>query len=429
MAKNNELGRGGLILLIMISFSNLLNYLFQVLMGHMLTIAEFGTMNALFSLYAILSLPFGVMAVTTARYVATYHAGGEAEKIAGFLKQLFRFALLGALGVMVLGVSLSPLASRYMNINNTLLMVLLSMTLALGMIFPLVSGAVQGTKQFLGLGVLNLGLTGIKLVGGVFLVWLGFHLYGVMGALIGSILVMTIIGLYMMRSYIDIRQVVCGNREKPGFNWRSIAGYAAIAFVINLWIALLSNVDMVFVKRFFTENQAGLYATAVLFGRLVLYIPSALVLAMFPIAAEAEAAEQDSLSVGTRALLYVGGLAVLCAAGLNLFTSLAVKLLMGEKFLPAVPYVRITALMAVPVGLMVTLANFCLAIKKMRMLTISMSVGCIACWAAIELYHSSIYNIVAAISITATILFVYNLIYLLRQKKRGTSSDFGRIVT
>ena len=68
MTVSRELRRGGLILLIMMMFANAFNYLFQVLMGRMLTIEEFGTMNALFSWVAIVSLPIGVVTTTTARY-------------------------------------------------------------------------------------------------------------------------------------------------------------------------------------------------------------------------------------------------------------------------------------------------------------------------------------------------------------------------
>lgn len=417
MTTDRELRRGGLILLILLTFANASNYLFQFLMGHMLSIEEFGTMNALFSMYAIVSFPFGVVTITTARYVATYRAACETEKIAKFIKRLLRYILFGALGVIVFGIALSPLASRYMNVNNTLLCVFLAITLSVGMFIPLISGAVQGTKQFLGLGILGCGSAGVKVGVAVILVSLGFRLYGVMGALITSNLAMTFVGLFMIRSYITKNQNVHVDGKELRLGWKDIANYTGIAFLINLCIALLSNVDMVFVKRFFSESQAGLYGTAALFGRLVLYIPSGIVLAMFPIAAEAEVDGNGSLPVATRALLYVSGLALLCAAGLNLFPGLAVKLLMGEKFLPAVPYVRLTALMAIPVVLMVTLANYCLAIKRIRMLTLSMSVGCIGCLTAIELHHTSITSIIATISITASVLFVYNLVYLYKPKR------------
>lgn len=415
MTINKELRRGGFILLFMMVLANALNSLFQVLMGHMLTVEEFGTMNALFSWVAIVSMPIGVVTTTTARYVATYNATGERNKIAKLLKRLFGYISLGAIGVLVFGVILSPLVSKYSNINNTLLCVLLAVTISTGMFLPLLSGAVQGTKQFFKLGALNFGLTSVKLVLGVGLVWLGYQLYGVMSALIASTLVMTLVGLYMIRGYI--KQSGLTNADDLILGKKDIAYYAMIAFAVNLCIALLSNVDMVFVKRFFTDSQAGLYGTAALFGRLVLYIPSALVLAMFPIAAEAELTVSGSRSVLIKALLYVGGLAVLCAAGLNLFTGLAVKLLMGTKFLPAVPYVRMTALMAIPVGLMVTLANYCMAIKKMRMLAVSLAAGCIGCVAIIEIYHNSITNIIVTVSVTAIILFVFNLVYLFKTKK------------
>lgn len=415
MTISKELRRGGFILLLMTVLANALNYLFQVLMGRMLSVEEFGTMNALFSWFAIVSMPIGVVTTTTARYVATYNAKGEDNKIAKLIKRLSGYLLIGAVAMVVLGVILSPLVSEYSNINNPLLIVSLAITLASGMVLPLLNGTVQGTKQFFKLGFLNLGLTGFKLVLGVGLVLLGYHLYGVMAALIAANIFMTLVGLYFIKGYVKPKGPV--NSEDLALGKKDIARYAMIAFAVNLCIALLSNVDMVFVKRFFSDSLAGLYGTAALFGRLVIYIPSSLVLAMFPVAAEAEASGGGSRLVLIKALLYVGGLSVLAAAALNLLADPAVKLLMGAKFLPAVPYVRMTALMAIPVGLMVTLANYGMAIRKMRMLAVSLAVGSLGCMAAIEIYHASITSIIVTVSVTAIILFVFNLVYVLKATK------------
>jgi O-antigen/teichoic acid export membrane protein len=412
MTISRQLQRGGFILLITMILANALNYLFQFAMGRMLTVEEFGTMNALFSWIAIVSLPIGVVTTTTARYIATYSAQGETEKIVKFFRRLIIYILLGAIGVLIFGIALSPIVSRYSNVNDTNLIFLVALTLAIGMFLPVFSGVIQGTKQFIKLGTLNLGLTVIKLALGILLVWLGFRLYGVMTALIISNFVISFVGLYIIKD--QIKQNIDLNREDLVLGKQDIGNYVLIAFIINLCIAVLSNVDMVMVKRFFTEAQAGFYGTASLFGRLVLYIPSALVLAMFPIAAEAEASGGGSRSVLTKALIYVGGLSALIAAGLNLFTGRIVVLLMGVKFLPAVRFVRMTAVMAVPVGLMVTLANYSMAIKKMRLLTVSMAVGVIGCVTAIEIYHPSIATIIIVVSITASLLFVFNLVYLLK---------------
>ncbi|NLT19124.1 MAG: oligosaccharide flippase family protein [Clostridiales bacterium] len=414
MTMSKELTRGGLILLLLTLLANALNYFFQVLMGRMLSVEEFGTMNALFSWFAIVSMPIGVVTTTTARYVATYNATGEENKIAKLINRLLGYILLGAIVVFVIGLIISPYVSKYSNINNNILIVLLALTLSTGMVLPLLNGTLQGTKQFSKLGFLNLGLTGFKLVLGVWLVLMGYHVYGVMAALIAANVFMTLVGLFIIRGHIKPKGST--NSDALALGKKDIARYAIIAFAVNLCIALLSNVDMVFVKRFFSDSLAGLYGTAALFGRLVIYIPSALVLAMFPIAAEAEASGGGSRSVLIKALLYVGGMSVLAAAALNIFANLAVTLLMGEKFLPAVPYVRMTALMAVPVGLMVTLANYGMAIRKMRVLSVSLAVGCLGCMAVIEIYHTTIAIIIATVSVTAVVLFVFNLVYIFKTK-------------
>lgn len=414
---SKELKYGGLILLIMSVLTNGLNYVFQVLMGRMLTITEFGTMNALFSLIMIASLPFGVVTTTTARYIAIYNASGHDEKIKQFIKRILLIILLGVLIVLGTGIMLSGQISDYLNINNKTLCILAIIVISIGMFIPFTNGVVQGTKQFFNLGLLGFGATLGKLILGVLFVVVGFQLYGIMNALLLSNLLITIFGFYMIRKYWWPDK-----SEKTSnllLEKKEILYYAVIAFVVSLSIAIFSNVDMLFIKRFFSEEQAGFYGTASLFARLILFIPNALVMAMFPIAAEADALNGASKVIIKKTLLYVGVLSLVCVLGLNLFTESLVKILMGEKFLPSVPYVRWASFMAIPVGLLITLANYCLAINKIKMLGFSMAVGSICCIIAIETFHSTIPTILIILASIASILFLFNLIFLFKQPKRS----------
>ncbi|MGK9252806.1 oligosaccharide flippase family protein [Paenibacillus humicus] len=413
---SKELKYGGLILLVMSVLTNGLNYAFQVIMGRMLTITEFGTMNALFSLIMIASLPFGVVTTTTARYIAIYKASGHDEKIKIFIKRIMLFILVSALIVLGIGIMLSGPISDYLNITNQSLCILAILVISIGMFIPLINGIVQGTKQFFNLGMLGFGATLGKLVLGILFVVVGFQLYGIMNALFFSNLLITIVGFYIIRKYW------WPNESKGTTNLllerKEILNYVVIAFLVNLSIAIFSNVDMIFIKRFFSEEKAGFYGTASLFARLILFIPNALVMAMFPIAAETDALNGASKVIIKKTLIYVGGLSLLCVLGLNLFTESLVQLLMGDKFLPSVPYVRGASFMAIPVGLLITLANYCLAVNKIKMLSISMAIGSICCIIAIEILHATIPTILIIIALIASILFVVNLLFLFKQPKQ-----------
>ena len=69
-----EFERNSLVVFAITMIANVLSYLYQIVMGNMLTPADYGTVNTLLSLSVVVGVPSGIISALTATYTAKYHA-------------------------------------------------------------------------------------------------------------------------------------------------------------------------------------------------------------------------------------------------------------------------------------------------------------------------------------------------------------------
>src|SRR4249920_2227455 len=84
-----------------------LGYVFQVLMGRMLTAPEYGLFSAMMALYAVISAPLGTLLLVVGRRVSEYHARHDAGSVRHFYFSL----TAGSAGVAAFILAASLLVS------------------------------------------------------------------------------------------------------------------------------------------------------------------------------------------------------------------------------------------------------------------------------------------------------------------------------
>ena len=87
-----EFERNSLVVFAITMIANVLSYLYQIVMGNVLTPADYGTVNTLLSLSVVVGVPSGIISALTATYTAKYHAHGETFAIAAFMHGMLRVA-------------------------------------------------------------------------------------------------------------------------------------------------------------------------------------------------------------------------------------------------------------------------------------------------------------------------------------------------
>ena len=135
-----------------------------------------------------------------------------------------------------------------------------------------------------------------------------------------------------------------------------------------LCFAMLTNIDLVLVKHFFGSSQAGHYAAASIVARIILFLPGAIAMVMFPKTSELYALSKESRPVLKKSLLYT---AVLSGGVLLLYLtipSLIVKFFFGSEYILTIPLIGIFGLAMFFFSLTNILFFYQLSVHQLRFL-------------------------------------------------------------
>ena len=131
----------------------ILGYVFQVLMGRMLSTQEYGLFSAMMALFAVLAAPLGTLMMVVSRKVSEYRARQDSGSITHFYYSInIRSAFVGALflGIYLL---LAPQVQGYLKAPDAMPVYLLGALLFLTFL-PIINNAfLQGLQYFTCLSV------------------------------------------------------------------------------------------------------------------------------------------------------------------------------------------------------------------------------------------------------------------------------------
>jgi O-antigen/teichoic acid export membrane protein len=240
-----------------------------------------------------------------------------------------------------------------------------------------------------------------------------------MGTVIGLLVASIITGI---GSYIIIKHNLKRDKEieeiKISVDIKYMK-YVWAILIINVCLAYFTNIDMLVVKKYFSTQEAGIYSTSILFSKLMLYIPNALATAMFPIAIEQKLLQNSSINILKKSISYVLGFSVMCYIGMSLFGEHIIKILFGNRYIIAVPYVSAALIMAIPIGIYIIIINFFMVIDKMKLLLWTSSGACLISYGILNFYHDSIYQVIGVLTIMNTLVVLSNLIYIFITNRKG----------
>ncbi len=391
------------------------NYFFQIFMGRSLGPADYGILASLFSLFSILSVPAGVLQTVTAKYTSNFKAHKELGKIAKLLKGLLkRVSLFGLVG-FILFIIASKSISSFLHIPSRLPVIITGVALISAIISPIVGGAIQGLQAFgyLGIGMIIGAL--VKLFSGIFFVYLGLK---VNGALLGLILG-SLAGILFL--VIPLKPIFTKNKVDYNIDFTEIYPYFLPTFIMLLCFMIITNIDLILVKHFFDPAQAGYYAAASIIAKIILYLPGAITLVMFPKTSELYALNKEHRPILKKSLFY--GI-LLCGTALLLFLtipSLIVKFIFGGEYILIIPLIGIFSSAMCFFALCSILFLYQLSIHELTFLK-TLIIGTIAEVILITLFHTSLTQVISILLGVALFLFLSNVYYVfvsLEKKKHN----------
>ena len=387
--------RQGLVMFAATSLANVLDYAYNIAMGRLLSTDGYGVLVALQAMLQIVSVSLVVVRTVTARYAAGFLAKEQLARAGAFFRGALRTsALWGVAAALLLGILSGPIA-RLFQIPTVMPVLVMAAALLPLMLKPVVGGALQGLQKFTGLGIFQVAHAAFRLLLGVLLVKLGLDAVGALAALpvgtVGSVsLGLLLLGGILWRRTGDSHQVTAADLTR----------YTGATVVGLISFAALVNMDALVVKHYFSPTEAGYYSMAVTLGKIVIFLPAAFAVVLFPKSAERHAQHRDS----SRLLRLSLAATLLPCAGLTLAylaaPNLILKAVFGAENPFAGPVLGLIALAMTGYALVNVWLNYFLSVEQTSFVC-ALPVAVAAQFALLALFHATLIQVVVIVALTS----------------------------
>lgn len=314
---------GSAILMVGSMVSNVINYVYHLLMGRILGPVDYGVLASLFSIFYIIGIipSSGSFAIT--KFIASAKNEKElGETFKGIKKFVFKLSIILTLVFLIS----TPFIAKFLNIDNIFLVLLLAPVLFFNLLTLVNQATSQGRINFFGYVVPGIVSSAGKLVFGLMLVYLGYSVFGAMVGIAIAVILTFIVSLKYVKD-IDAKKM------KSFFSIKPFLKYALPVLLQSLAFTSFFTMDLILVKHFLTAYQAGLYAALSTLGKIIYFAVSPITSAMFPIVSKKKASGEKYSHIFTISLIATLLVSLAIVVVYYFLPNLAIGILYGKDYL------------------------------------------------------------------------------------------------
>lgn len=384
-------------------------------MGRLLKPSDYGLLIALSSLFLLLgnfSTSFvNIFSRFSAKYLAKHDKESLSEVIYIGFKIVFAFSLLTSIILMVL----LPFVTSFLHVQDLWLLILTYAAIVFSLVYSLPFGIIQGQMRFVLISFLNILQAVFKLVFGLLLVYLGLSLFGAILGISLSLLVLTLAVLFIVfrRYYIGRKEGVL--QEKVFI--KEFSRYSLPFFTSTIGITLLSSIDVILVRHFFTEIVSGQYAALSIMGKSIFYLTGPINSVFFPLIAYKKERKEKLFGTLMLGIFLITIPSILLSFVYFLFPHLVIKIFYpAEAYRGLSSYLGLFSLYILVFSLMWLLNNFFLAIGRTSIYKITL-LGAMLEILLVVFFHQSLYQVIGILFFGSLLLIVSFLLYYLKNAR------------
>ena len=414
--EKNSFEKNSILLFVLMMGGNVCNYLFQIVAGNLMEVESYAQVNTVLAIVSVLSIPTTIITMICARYIALNTSIGNEHKIAAVLRALFQFIIIVAIILMIAMLFLMNGITQIFALDSRWYVSGALAIAILNLCFSITAGTLQGMKQFFPYGVQTI-LTALgKLVFSVGFILIGWSVYGVMAAVMIGIVLAIGYGLRYMGNYV--KEAVL-RKEKSGLDAREFLRYSIGTVVAQGCVVALTSGDILLVKAYFSDTEAGLYSSAMVIGKISMYVSTAIIATLFPMVVEKYEKGENTVPLFRKAMLYGGGVSILCAVGMVTLGNLVISILFGERYMEAIQFLPAVCMYVVPLTFVTIFMNYTLAINRLKMFDIFALAGVIAIIGLSLFFHATVQQMMIICGGVLWVVFAGNLMSLWLESRRG----------
>lgn len=356
----SALFRGGSVMTVAGVLGGILGYVYQILMGRMLSPGEFALLSALMALLGFTASPLGAVTMAVARQVSSLQAQDEKQALWKFFLQSNQIIVVLLIFLIPFFYIFSETLGNYLKTQSLLPVYLFGLALLISAFLAVVTGFLQGLKYFVFLGSAGIFAAILKIVSSVFFV---VFEYGVPGAAYGIVLSSLIVWIgciWLVNRKLYVSESDIEKKFSFGKISFSIKSFYPV-LLANIAFTAMTQLDMVIVNNLFDSETAGNYAAASVLGKAVLYLPGGLVFALFPLVAENLAKKESSANLFFQAVFATSCFSGFVAIFYFLFSDWLIDIFYGHRYSSASELLRWYGLVMFPMALVAVAEHFLIA--------------------------------------------------------------------
>jgi len=353
---NNDYAKGGVFLTVASLFGSALNYIFNFTIGHSLGPRGYGEIVAFNSYLGLTSIPITVLSTVLIQKISS--SGRQMHQVAGEI-ELFFLHRLKRWGFFFLFVFfIIPFVPRLTNLSPELAYFLVP-TFVASLIGAFYSSSLNALKLFTTTAVLSIVGVLLKLSGALLVATASQGLPTVTVFLFLSAIIPLIGSAYIFRRKIPPLKI-----DSTILNKRLKSILLSRIFILTtlsvIGFTFFGNVDIIFVKKFFSPAESGIYSAWNLFAKIIFYLLGPIVSVSFIFFSGDKGRSLKPLFYTLIALCGIFGCAFI---GYTFFAKTVILILFGSKFLSLQPYLSAASIFGFFYALIVFLNSYFLAKK------------------------------------------------------------------
>ncbi len=386
-------------------------FVFHAIASRRLSVAEYGVLYALISVYSLAGMPVAPFTTVIAKYAAEFRALHDDSHVRGLIDFIVRLSLLCGAVYVAAGVVLAIPLGAFLHVPAWQLP-LVGIMSAIGVFVGAMRAVGQGLQDYTNYGVSLAGegitkvtviailsLAGLTVIGGI-----GAFVVGMMA---GALMIATPIA----RRY----RTVVGTSVK--LDWKRILATSAGAVSLTITMTVIGFGDVVLVKHYFPSHDAGLYSIASLCGKVLFYFVGFVPTVLIP-----QATHRHALGERTRGQLWLalGFVAAVAAIGVLLYHaagSVLLHALAGHNYDAALPLLPIYASAMALLAMTTTICSYGIATHRLGFAA-PLFVATIATLVFIAAVHPSMHAVVFELMVGNVVMLFATALPVALQARR-----------
>jgi O-antigen/teichoic acid export membrane protein len=406
------------IIFIASTLANLLNFLYQILMGRFLGPSEYGILTTLISLFYIASALTGTFQTSSTRYISAYTAQNNLIKIKNFfIKMTFRFFILSIIIFALIMILLKPVTS-FLKMDSFYPLIILGVVIIIGSLNSVAAGTIQGMGKFKILGFNNTLGTFLKLLLGVIFIYLGLKSFG---AILGIILSMLIAYVILLIPLKNILKLKASDNENSNIDIKDFYKSTFLILISTILLTLITYFDIILVKHFFSSADTGYFSAASQIGKIILFFPASISVVIFPRFSEKYEKNESLRGTFLKSILIFLATSIVFLLLYYFFPEQITKIIYGAVF------IKITSKLIFLYGLYMTIIGlinlqvfYFISIKKFWYLSY-LFIFILVEMILIFLYHDTLEIVIYIEIIISFLLFLINSIVMFALSRKFRS--------